>query len=253
MQSLANRAAIVTGAASGIGLAIATLFARENAGVVIADVDTQRGEAEAAALREEGLRVEFVRTDVASSEDVRHLVAAARDLYGEVGILVNNAAYLDYDHYGSVGDTSEDDWKRCIDVTLTGVFLCSKHVIPSMLANGGGAIVNIASVGGLRGFGGHAAYCSAKGGVIQLTRETAIDYAERNIRCNAICPGLIATPMNESFRAKPDWQEQALRSSLIKRPGRPEEIASAALFLASDGASYITGTTLTVDGGRLAH
>jgi NAD(P)-dependent dehydrogenase (short-subunit alcohol dehydrogenase family) len=122
-----------------------------------------------------------------------------------------------------------------------------------MLENRGGAIVNISSVGGLRGFGGHAAYCSAKGGVIQLTRETAIDYADRDIRCNAICPGLIATPMNESFRTKPDWEEQALRNSLIKRPGRPEEIASAALFLAGDGASYITGTTLTVDGGRLAH
>jgi NAD(P)-dependent dehydrogenase (short-subunit alcohol dehydrogenase family) len=253
MLSLAGKVAVVTGAASGIGLAIATRFAREGAAVVIADVDTERGEAEAAALRETDLRVEFFRTDVASSENVQQLVASAQDHYGEIGVLVNNAAYLDYDHYGSVGDTSEDDWQRCIDVTLTGVFLCSKYVIPSMLGNGGGAIVNISSVGGLRGFGGHAAYCSAKGGVIQLTRETAIDYAEHGIRCNAICPGLIATPMNESFRAKPGWEEQALRNSLIKRPGTPEEIASAALFLAGDGASYVTGTTLTVDGGRLAH
>jgi NAD(P)-dependent dehydrogenase (short-subunit alcohol dehydrogenase family) len=253
MQSLENKAAIVTGAASGIGLATATLFARESANVVIADLDAQRGEAVAAALREEGLRVEFVRTDVASSEDVRQLVATAGDLYGAIGILVNNAAYLDYDHYGSVGETSEQDWQRCIDVTLTGVFLCSKYVIPSMLANGGGAIVNIASIGGLVGFGGHAAYCSAKGGVIQLTRETAIDYADHDIRCNAICPGLIATPMNASFRAEPGWQANSLRNSLIKRPGRPEEIASAALFLAGEGASYITGTTLTVDGGQLAH
>ena len=252
VQRLPNQVAIVTGGASGIGLATAALFAREGAAVVIADIDTNRGEVEVASLREEGLRVDFVRTDVASSDDVRRLVSAAQDRYGGIGILVNSAAYLDYEHYGSVGDTSEEDWQRCIDVTLTGVFLCSKYTIPSMLKTGGGAIVNIASVGGLVGFGRHAAYCSAKGGVIQLTRETAIDYAEQRIRCNALCPGLIATPMNDGFLADPEWRARSLSNALIKRPGEPNEVATAALFLASDDASYITGAVVPVDGGWLA-
>jgi dihydroanticapsin dehydrogenase len=251
MPVLVNKVAIVTGGASGIGLAAVSRFAREGAAVVIADIDAARGEAEAAALREGGYSVSFVRTDVVDSAAVDQLVTTTVELYGEIDILFNNAAYLDQDHYGSVTGTTEEDWRRCIDVTLTGVFLCSRHTIPSMLRKGGGAIVNTSSVGGLVGFGEHAAYCSAKGGVIQLTREIAIDYASRSIRCNAVCPGLIETPMNERFLADAKIREKALAHPVIKRPGRPEEIANAVLFLVSDEASYITGAALPVDGGYL--
>ncbi len=251
MPTLADKVAIVTGGASGIGLAAAARLAREGATVVIADIDGGRGEREAAALRGEGRAVSFVRADVSSSEDVQELVATSVARHGEIDILFNNAAYLDYEHYGSVTETSEEDWRRCIDVTLTGVFLCSKYAIVSMLRNEGGAIVNTASVGGLVGFGRHAAYCSAKGGVIQLTREMAIDYAQYNIRCNAICPGLIATPMNEAYLADEGNRARALANPVIKRPGIPEEIANAVLFLVSGEASYITGAALPVDGGWL--
>jgi NAD(P)-dependent dehydrogenase (short-subunit alcohol dehydrogenase family) len=251
MPKLTDRVAIVTGGASGIGLATAGRLAREGAAVVIADIDRSRGEAEAAALAEHGYPVSFVRADVSETDDVQQLVAAAIERHGEVDILFNNAAYLDLDHYGSVTETSEEDWRRCIDVTLTGVYLCSRYVIPSMLRRGGGAIVNTASVGGLVGFGKHAAYCTAKGGVIQLTREIAIDYADQNIRCNAVCPGLIATPMNAAYLADSTTLERALVNPVIKRPGTPDEISNAVVFLVSDEASYITGAILPVDGGYL--
>lgn len=251
MPVLTDKVAIVTGGASGIGLATVTRLAREGAAVVIADIDAARGDAAAAALREAGARVLFVRTDVADGAAVERLVATTVDSYGEIDILFNNAAYLDLEHYGSVTDTTEEYWRRCIDVTLTSVYLCSRYTIPSMLRRGGGAIVNTASVGGIVGFGEHAAYCSAKGGVIQLTREIAIDYAAQNIRCNAVCPGLIATPMNEKNLADAEIRERALRNAVIKRPGKPEEIANVVLFLVSGEASYITGVALPVDGGYL--
>ena len=248
MPALTDKVAIVTGGASGIGLAAASRLSREGASVVIADIDADRGESEAAGLRVQGLRASFVQADVASSEDVQALVASTVELYGEIDILFNNAAYLNLANYGSVTETSEEHWQRCLDVTLTGVYLCSKYAIGSMLKSGGGAIVNTASVGGLVGFGKHAAYCSAKGGVIQLTKEIAIDYAGDNIRCNAICPGLIATPMNEVYLADDQTRAKALEYPVIKRPGRPDEIANAVMFLASDEASYITGAILPVDG-----
>jgi NAD(P)-dependent dehydrogenase (short-subunit alcohol dehydrogenase family) len=248
---LTDKVAIVTGGASGIGLAATVRLAREGAAVVIADIDAEHGEREAELLRGQSLRAAFVQTDVASSADVQALVAATVELYGGIDILFNNAAYLALENYGSVTETSEAHWQRCIDVTLTGVFLCSKYAIGSMVKRGGGAIVNTASVGGLVGFGKHAAYCSAKGGVIQLTKEIAIDYAADNVRCNAICPGLIATPMNEAYLADDETLAKALEQPVIKRPGRPEEIANAVVFLASDEASYITGAILPVDGGYL--
>lgn len=251
MPALLDKVAIVTGGASGIGLATVSRFAREGASVVIADLDARRGEIAAGELRTSGLEVSFIQTDVASSDEARRLAELTVERYGEVDILFNNAAFLDYDHYGSVTETSEEDWRRCIDVTLTGVFLCSRYVIPSMIRNGGGAIVNTSSVGGLVGFGQHAAYCSAKGGVIQLTREIAIDYADSQIRCNAVCPGLIATPMNETYLADPANRARSLGNAVIKRPGLADEIANAVLFLVSDEASYVTGAVLPVDGGYL--
>jgi NAD(P)-dependent dehydrogenase (short-subunit alcohol dehydrogenase family) len=234
-----------------MGLAAATRFAEEGAAVVVADINVPLGEEVTGALRERGLDVSFERTDVADSDAVKALMDRTVERHGGIDVLFNNAAYLQYENYGSVTETLEGNWRRCIEVTLSSVFLCSRFAIPSMIERGGGAIVNNASVGGLVGFGEHAAYCSAKGGVIQLTREIAIDYATKNIRCNAVCPGLIATPMNEEHLSDPGRKERALQNSVIKRPGTPNEVASVVLFLASDEASYITGAILPVDGGYL--
>jgi NAD(P)-dependent dehydrogenase (short-subunit alcohol dehydrogenase family) len=234
-----------------MGLAAVERFSAEGAAVVIADIDLAKAEAAEASLRARGRRATFVPTDVGESAAVQALMTQATALYGGIDVLFNNAAFLQLDRYGSVTNSREEDWRRCLDVTLSSVFLCSRYAIPSMIERGGGAIVNNASVGGLVGFGEHAGYCSAKGGVIQLTREIAIDYAEKNIRCNAVCPGLIATPMNEKNLADPATREHALRNPVIKRPGTPDEVANAVLFLASTEASYITGAILPVDGGYL--
>lgn len=249
---LAQRVAVITGAGSGIGQAIAFLFAREGARVVVADINASAGDATVVQIQREGGEALFVSCDVARREQVEALIAGTVKAYGALHILVNNAAYLAIENYGSVTETSEEHWDVCVDVTLKGVYLCAKFAIPHMIAAGGGAIVNIASVGGLVGFGHNAAYCSSKGGVIQLTRELAIDFAADNIRANAVCPGLIATPMNARFRADPEFMNRSLSLPVIKRPGEPLEVAYAALFLASDEASYVTGTTLAVDGGWLA-
>ncbi|CAB4686513.1 MAG: SDR family oxidoreductase [Actinobacteria bacterium] len=250
-MSETRRLAVITGGASGIGRASAERFARDGYAVVIADIDGERGIETAAAIGANGGSAAFIHTDVANSDAVQAMVNQAIELFGEIAVLFNNAAFLDRENYGSVTETSEADWHRCIDVTLTGAFLCSRYVIPSMLRRSGGVIINNASVGGLVGFGRHAAYCSAKGGVIQLTREIAIDYAEQNIRCNAVCPGMIETEGTAATLEDPASRAKVLELPVMKRPGTPEEIANAVAFLASDEATFITGAILPVDGGWL--
>lgn len=251
-RRLRDRVALITGAASGIGQATALVFAREGARVAVADIDDANGKATVEQIRRAGGDAIFIHCDVSQRAQVEAMVAQTVQVFGMLHLLVNNAANVRFEDYGSVTDATEEKWDLVVDTTLKGVYLCSKYALPHMIAAGGGAVVNVSSVGGVVGFGGSSAYCASKGGVIQLTREIAIDYASNNIRANAVCPGLIDTPQVRRNLADPEAMNRSLSVPIFKRPGRPEEVAFAILFLASDEASFITGTTLAVDGGWLA-
>jgi NAD(P)-dependent dehydrogenase (short-subunit alcohol dehydrogenase family) len=250
---LQGKTAIVTGAGSGIGRAIALRFAREGANVVAVDWNAQSLAACAAAIGEEGGRAAAVHADVSKSGEVQAAVRAAEENYGRLDILVNNAAIQ---ILGRLEETSEEDWDRLQAVNLKGVFLCTKYAIPVLRRSGGGAIVNIASILGLVGDPDLAAYCAMKGGVLALTRAAALSYGPEGIRVNAICPGDVDTPMvREYFAAAPD--PAALRAEVaskyaLRRISTPEEIASAALFLASEESSFMTASTVVIDGGLTA-
>jgi NAD(P)-dependent dehydrogenase (short-subunit alcohol dehydrogenase family) len=272
---LAGKVAIVTGGASGIGRAAARLMAAQGARVVVADIDARGGESTAASIYRDGGEAIFVACDVTRAEDVERLVQAAVQTYGRLDCAFNNAG-LEGDHASTV-DCSEDNWDRTLDINLKGVWLCMRAEIRQLLRQrGGGSIVNTASVAGMVAERGHAAYAAAKGGVIQLTRTTAAEYAAANIRINSVCPGVTRTPMVDrelkamrlsammpgAFRTPATrWWGDAivrfppLRSLVLRmmqplgRSGRPEEVAEAAVWLCSDASSYVTGHALVVDGG----
>lgn len=244
---LEGKVAIVTGVSSevGIGRAIAGLFAKEGARLALADIDEAGGKQAAESIRQHGGQAVFCRTDISRSDDVERLVKTSTDAFGAVHILVNNAAHMK--DSAAATDLTEEQWDRSINITLKGSFLCAKHAVPEMKRSGGGSIVNISSVGGLVGFGGDAAYCSAKGGIIQLTKSLAIDYGRYNIRVNAICPGPIETSI--SPKEGEELYEYQIAMTVLGRRGRPLDVAYAALFLASDESAFITGSNLVVDGG----
>jgi len=251
MGKLDGRVAIVTGGASGIGKASADLFAREGAKVVVCDWDERGGMDTVTAICSAGGEATFVRTDVSNEADVRSMVTSTVERYGRLDVLFNNAGIEG--HMGvPTGETSLEDWNRVIAVNLTGVFLGCRYAIPEMLKNGGGSIVNNASVAGMVGFAGIPAYCASKGGVVQLTKTTALEYATQGIRVNCLCPGVIDTPMVR--RAAPSDADVAGYSAMepVGRLGRPEEVAALALFLAADDSSFITGAIIPVDGGFVA-
>lgn len=249
---LRNQGAIVTGGASGIGAAIARRFAAEGAKTIIVDINDDLAAALVREVGEEHSR--YIRCDVGNADMVGTMINAANRWLSAAGarldILVNNAAI------GGKGQTPEMDletWLRVIEVDLHSVFYACRAAIPLMRKNGGGAIINTASISGIRGDRGFSPYSAAKAAVINYTRTLALDHGADNIRVNALCPGLIDTPiLAGALEALPGFTKDYMRSLPLGRAGRPEEVASAALFLASDEASYVTGTTLVVDGGRLA-
>jgi NAD(P)-dependent dehydrogenase (short-subunit alcohol dehydrogenase family) len=252
MGRLAGKAAIITGSASGIGEATAKVFAREGADLLLADWQDVRGEEVAAALRKDGAKATFVKTDVSKPEDVKAMIDAAVQKYARLDIIFNNAG-IEGEMNKPTADCTLDNWHRVIAINLTGVFLGMKHAIPEMLKAGGGSIINTASIAGLIGFPGIPAYCAAKGGVVQLSKCAALEYAKQNIRINVICPGVIWTPMVE--RATGDSEEGRRTFSAMEpvgRMGTAEEVANVALFLASDESAFCTGAPFIVDGGYVA-
>ncbi|NIY94930.1 SDR family oxidoreductase [Salipiger sp. HF18] len=247
---LAGKIAVVTGSASGIGHETAKLFAAEGAHVVVADRDADAAAKVALELAADGAAAEAVAVDVSQEDQVKALLDGVKSRHGRLDILVNNAGY---GFAGTVADTSVEDWDALFAVNVRGVFLGCKHAVPIFAAQGGGIIVNTASGGAIVGIANRAAYTASKGAVAALTRAMAIDHADDMIRVNCVAPGTIETPYFTEIFAK-SQDAAALRKGLedrqvMGRLGRPEEIARAILFLASDDATFCTGSTLVVDGG----
>ena len=251
MYDLTGKVAVITGAASGMGRAAAILFSRHGANVVLADLNTKGGEEAAAEATAAGNLCVFQRTDVSLEPDVAALMARAVGEFGGLDIVFNNAGIG-----GAVGpleDIAVDDWDRTQAVCLRGVFLGIKHAVPHLRARGAGSIVSTASIAGIDGYNGLHAYCAAKAGVVNLTRSAALQYAAEMIRVNCIAPGGVSTPIVWNGSANREMTEGFLvNAQPLPRVGQPEDIAAAALFLASDAAGFITGHTLVVDGGATA-
>lgn len=240
-----GKVAVITGAASGIGAATARRLAHEDATLVLSDINTADG----GALAKELHAAAFVPVDVSKPHDVAALMQTAADRCGALHVVFNNAGI---GSYGKAPDLDLETWQQVIDIDLSGVFYGCKFAIPHLRRAGGGAIVNTASISGLFGDYGLLAYNAAKGGVVNLTRTVAIDHARENIRVNCVCPGPIDTPLVGPILAFPTALDEYRKLVPMGRIGKPEEVASAVAFLASDDASFITGVALTIDGGVTA-
>ena len=249
MSRLEGKVAVITGAASGIGREAALLFSAEGAHVCVADVDAEAGERTASECAD-GL---FAPVDVTDAESVRSLYAAAAERFGGIDVLYNNAGIMPADD-ASVLDTEPDAWNRVLAVNATGVFLCCKHGIPHLLDRGGGSVINVASFVALMGAAtSQIAYTASKGAVLSMSRELAVEFARRGVRVNALCPGPVETPLlMRLFGDDPAAFERRRVHIPMGRLAQAREIAQAALFLASDESSYVTGSTFVVDGGITA-
>ncbi|WP_298823844.1 SDR family NAD(P)-dependent oxidoreductase [uncultured Planococcus sp.] len=249
---LAGKTAIITGAGSGQGKASALLFAEQGAKVVIAEWNEEAGKQVEKEIIDAGNEAMFFKTDISNEENVQELVSVVQDKYGRIDILFNNAGigFSSRSKYtmASILETPLDDWNSIMGINLNGTFLMSKYVIPVMIEQGKGSVINNSSLNGIIGVTGADAYTASKGGVVALTRVMAADYGKHNIRVNCICPGAINTPMISEVLDIPEIAKN-YETGPLGRVGEPEEIAGAALFLASDEASYVTGVILPVDGG----
>ncbi|MFH1832938.1 MAG: glucose 1-dehydrogenase [Candidatus Levyibacteriota bacterium] len=246
---LQNKVAIVTGGGSGIGRGIAILFAKEGAKVVVCGRRPEALEETVNLIKQNGGEAVLIVCDVSNAEQVNALVSQTVQQFGRLDILVNNAGvYIARDALSA----TEEEWNTTMSIDLKGVWLCSKAAIPQMINGGGGKIVNIASIAGLVGFAGSAFYCAAKGAVVNLTREMALDYALKHINVNAIAPGIIDTDMTKPFLQDEQAKKSFLDQTPVGRVGTPEDIAFAAVYLASNESDFVTGHTLVVDGGWTA-
>lgn len=242
-----DKTAVITGGGNGIGRATALLFAKEGANVVVADLNTDSGEETVSLIKESGGEATFFQTNVASSEEIQQLINETVNRYEGIDILINNAG-IGHSEARSK-DLSEEEWDQVIDINLKGVYLGIKYAVPEMMKKGSGAIVNTASLLGLKGQKYMSAYNASKGGVVILTKNAALEYGKYGIRVNAVAPGVIDTKIIEGWRQNERKWPIISRANALGRIGTPEEVANAILFLSSDEASFITGATLSVDGG----
>ena len=249
---LENKIAIITGGGDGIGQASAVMFAKEGASVVIADIKPENGNRTVDMIKAVNGDAIFAEVDVSKADSVENMVKKVIGAYGRIDILVNSAAVF---VEATVLNTSEEDWDRIMAINLKGIFLCCKYTIPEMIKAGKGSIINIGSEAGITGFKNQTAYDASKGGVVNMTRAMALDFAEKNIRVNCVCPGTTETPMvKKAIEIAPDPEKA--RRSFASRPllrlGWPDEIAAGILYLASDESPYATGAILAIDGGKTA-
>jgi NAD(P)-dependent dehydrogenase (short-subunit alcohol dehydrogenase family) len=251
-MSVEGKTILITGAAAGIGLATADLFARNGAKVVLSDIQRDKGEAETARLKSSGYNVTFVYCDVGDRESVDHLFEQINSIYGGLDFAFNNAGIEG--KMGPIETTDPAEWDRVININLSSVFRCLQHEIPMMREAGGGVILNCSSIAGLVGTHGGGAYCASKHGLIGLTKAVALDLAREKIRVNAICPGAIDTSMVErAIGDRPEVREMIEGMQPIGRMGTSAEIASAVLWLCQPEAALVTGIALPLDGGWTAH
>ncbi len=250
---LLNKVAVITGGNSGIGKATAILFAKEGAKVVISGRDLEMGREVVDTIKKFGGKAAFIRADVSKEAEVKNLIDFAIRLYGKVDVLFNNAGV---ELQKPVTETTEEELNNVLNVNLKGTFFGCKHAIPHLIKQGGGSVINTASIAGLVGSPGLAAYCASKGGVVLLTKQVALDFAKSGVRVNCVCPGATMTPMIERFVSKSPNPEKTFEDLAKMHPmgrmAKPEEIANAVLFLASDESSFVTGQALAVDGGLTA-
>ena len=252
MARLDGKVALITGAGNGMGQVASVLFASEGARIVVADFSEAGGAETVAAVEAVGGEAAFVKVDVANADQVEAMISFAMNQFGALNVLYNNAGIFPADDGGAT-ETPEPTWDRVMEVNLKGVWLGCKYGIPAMLESGGGSIVNVASFVALMGAAtAQIAYTASKGGVLAMTREIAVEYGRRNIRANSLCPGPVSTPMLEELMSDPERKARRIVHIPMGRLGQAEELAKAALFLASDDSSFMTGSQLVVDGGITA-
>ena len=250
---LQDKVALITGSASGMGQAAAKLFAREGASIIVTDIAADAGEQTARNIREAGGKAIFVRANVANEDDVQHLVRESIDAFGRIDVLYNNAGIMPADDSG-VTDLTEATWDHILDVNLKSAFLCTKYAVPHMIRQGKGSIINIASFVALMGCSvPQDAYTASKGGMLSLTKSFAVQYGRHGIRCNAICPGPIETPLLRGLWTSEEARNLRLNRIPLGRFGQIDDVIYMALYLASDESSWTTGAWLVIDGGISSH